>query len=268
MRFKDLQQQQHLELNGFVVIKNVLSNQLIDQVSGYYFNELKENIELDFYTSNWIRDPEYLKKIHGYLNPLLAPIISDLLIESKSLYSYFLVKKPGDKGKVELHQDWALVDESYYYGMNVWIPLIDITQQNGVFRVMPGSHRNFHNIRGSFIDFPYKQFFDLMEEKYLQDVIVNKGDAIFFDHRLVHGSPPNKSNETRLALGHVVLPREAKVIHYNKPDAGSKKAIMYEADDDFLLNFPYGESPVGYKKIMEVPLPKDILSVSELESMV
>jgi len=50
-----------------------------------------------------------------------------------------------------VHQDMTLVDESKFSGINIWVPLVDLTEKNGVLQVLPGSHRIFPRYRGSTI---------------------------------------------------------------------------------------------------------------------
>ena len=266
MRFKDPSHQQSIEEKGYVVIKNLLPEVFIEEASHHYFEVLKEDYDFVFYTSNWIKDSAQKKKVHSFLNPKLTPIIHQYVEAAKDIYSYYLIKKPGEGGKVELHQDWSLVDESQTCGMNVWIPLIDITPQIGPFQVLTGSHKIYNNLRGSNIEFPYRDYRDLMEERFLTDVYVDKGDAIFFDHRLVHSSPPNKTDKVRLALGHVLVPDDAHVVHYYAESGDDSVVTMYNVPDDFLLNFSYGDSIKGFEPVKRVPLDKGQLTAEDLKT--
>jgi hypothetical protein len=56
------------------------------------------------------------------------------------------------------------------------------------------------------------------------------GDAIIYDHRLIHGSPPNLSNKVRLAINMVYIAKESMPVHYVFKNSEVK---MFEVNKDF-----------------------------------
>ena len=75
----------------------------------------------------------------------------------------FIVKDPGET-PFKVHQDWNVVDEKENFAINVWIPLHDITLNEGGLWLVEGSHNIKRNVRGSAYLFPdYSEFLDKLE---------------------------------------------------------------------------------------------------------
>jgi hypothetical protein len=197
-----------------------------------------------FYTSHWNRDEAYRKNLNALIKPLMDGCITPLMQKYKSVLSYFLVKHPGMAGEVFLHQDWSVLDESIHRGVTVWCPLVDTDHRNGAFQLVKGSHRFPPNIRGSHIKPTYDSLAQFVVDHFLTEIHLKAGEAIFFDHRLLHYSPPNFSGQSRIAVGHALIPSEAKMIHYYQEEAEPGSPVrIYEAGDDFLLTFGFGDKP-------------------------
>jgi hypothetical protein len=247
---------------GFAVIENFLNRTEINQILSFY-GKNKPVEELEFYTTHWIKDEKYKFKIHNFLHAILDPITKKHFENSKSIMSYFLIKNIGNQGRVTPHQDWTIVDESKHKAYTLWIPLHNITTKNGPFRVWPKSHKLFKNIRGSQIDMPYASIGDYVEDHLLEDILCKAGDAIIFDHRLVHSSPPNISTENRIAVGHMLIPENANCLHYFQ-----EKDLVYEysVPSNYLFSFSFGESiKANFELIKCFPYQLEIMSEDDIK---
>jgi hypothetical protein len=246
MIFQDATYQKEFERKGFVVIPGLLKATDLPEIDSFFNNLPKQT--LPFYTTNWIPDEAYKRKVHEFLQPRLDAAASSVLRAFRSVFSYYLVKQPHATNKVAIHQDWSLTDESLFSGLTIWIPLVDTNETNGSFYVLPYSHRFMQNVRGSNIDMPYSAAGNDAEAKLLKPVYLKAGDAIFFHHRLIHFSPPNLGKEIRVAIGHTVLPLEAPMYHYYKTEAAEEQVYQQQVDDDFLLRYSFKEPLERYFK--------------------
>ncbi|MGP0064109.1 MAG: phytanoyl-CoA dioxygenase family protein [Isosphaeraceae bacterium] len=95
--------------------------------------------------------------------------------------------------KTPPHQDWRSMQGSLN-AMVVWIPLVDIDEQLGALRVIPGSHLG--GLCESQPDEWYRHIEDASDADFLS-VEVRAGDALFFSAFLVHASGDNVTDAIR-----------------------------------------------------------------------
>ena len=260
--FLDPERQKAFELEGYVKIP-LLNETEIAWFQRAHSSINKPDLNHTFYTSHWSLDIDYRREINDLLKDRLSQKALPLFDDYKSVYSYFLVKHSSKESEVTLHQDWTLVDEENYCGVTIWCPLVDITPEMGPFNVVPKSHQFINCIRGSGIDPPYKDIGRFVEKNFLSEVLVKAGEAIAFDQRILHYSPPNRSDGSRVVLGHVVIPAETSLIHFakrgfvitdpskdldtleEKPSESNLNHIVerFDGNDDMLLNFAFGDIP-------------------------
>lgn len=254
---------------GFADNGYIIAEQLLDDASIRVFEEFYQSIPPasadTFYSSHWNDDKAYRKKVDAFIRPILFEKVQSLFESYRPVYGYFLVKMPGEKGTVSVHQDWMLVDESKFHGITVWIPLVDTTLENGSFQIVENSHKFLSQIRGSNTHFPYRSDLDKVHQTFLTNINLKKGDALIFDHKLAHASLPNKTVLPRVAVGLVLLPQEAPFIHYYfNPQKKDKQLSLYEVDDNFLLDFGLRDSPEKYKCLKQMDFTNPILPLENL----
>lgn len=238
--FKEEELESSLSEHGYFTMQ-LLSEKEVSRLRQFHEENPPPDVDQEFYTTHWSQQKEYRQLVDNNVRPLLAKHALPLFNDYKDCFGYFFVKHPAEGSVFHIHQDWSLVDEEYFRGVTLWVALTDTDQQNGCLHVVPGSHLFGGNLRGTNIQSPFSQVEDLIEEKYCQPLPLKSGEAIFFDQRLLHYSPPNRSNETRLAAGLVTIPRETTFVHYYFDD-NTDKVLKYIADDNFLLEMGFGES--------------------------
>jgi hypothetical protein len=131
----------------------------------------------------------------------------------------------------------SLIDESRFTGINIWVPLIDLTIKNGTLFILPGSHRLFPTYRGSSIP----EFFDgVMDEliDYLHPVIIRAGQAVIFDQSIIHYSPPNYSDEIRIVTNTYFTHKdtEYRTFYWDK-DKHVGCVEAFAQDDSFMTDY-------------------------------
>ena len=227
--------QAQLNTQGYAVIPAFLNPAQITPLHNFFYDTLPQSqVDVPFFTTHWSSQKEYRQQINGYVQQLLLPSLEQHFSAYKCIFGYYLFKKPDAATSVYMHQDWSLTDESQYASYILWIPLVDTNQHNGCFKVVPGSHHKFNAPRGTNI----QQLHPGISEKDFTAVPIQAGDAIVFDTRLLHASPPNLSAVDRLATGLVLLPEQAPVNHYyfNKD---TNETTRYLANDTFLVDAYY-----------------------------
>lgn len=242
--FKESLLNEQLQRDGIVKfsLKEGFSATACDQFLRGKLEKYPDELEHAFYGSVSIGELETKKEIHRDISQnLLGPYFEELLQDHRVLTYCFLVKGLGDKSILKLHQDWSIVDERKYRNYNLWVPLVDSTKENGPLYALKGSHHFPLNIRGGGIPHKYSQCFESAKE-HMEAIEVMTGEALLFDVRLLHYSPPNHSQYPRTAIINNVIPSEAHVIQYHGQKEGGELIVNeYDVPEDFFIhydNFP------------------------------
>ncbi len=211
--FKSIETQRLFELDGFVVV-DLVDEYLLDQhINSTLLDKLKPSGT--FYSSSFSDDEGFKDQIDSEINLLLKPVLKDLLFDHKSLGTSILIKSQGSEGKMEPHQDWTVVDESEFSSVTIWIPLEDVDATNGALSVIRGSHKLSSMVRSPFFENPLSEINDLLIND-LELINLKRGQAIIFNHALIHSSGVNYSTNDRVALTYGFTPKEAQLIFYTK----------------------------------------------------
>lgn len=153
-------------------------------------------------------------RIKADLAPIWAEVAGPMLTGHRMVMNSFLTKFPGADSFLPLHQDPTVVDEREHRSVTVWLALDEISRarRNGALHVLPGSHRCGFEWRGTRTEATYLE--DLEELwAVATPVDVVAGDVVVMDSRILHGSPPNYSDEPRSAIAGVAAPDDATLVH-------------------------------------------------------
>ncbi|MCO5233311.1 MAG: phytanoyl-CoA dioxygenase family protein [Chitinophagales bacterium] len=232
--FKDDKIQADFEKNGYVILPFYTPEE-IAELEALYFKMHPEE-DLGFFPSTFSSDHEYRKVADSEIRRICQKHIEHYCQNFRVMNGAFIVKTPSPKSGMCVHQDMSLVDESKYTGINIWVPLTDLTIENGALFVLPGSHRLFPTYRGSSIP----EFFSpVMNEiiDYLQPVLIKAGQAVFFDQSIIHFSPPNFSDRPRIVTNTYFTHQDTEFRTYYWDGETPNKIEVFEQDKDFMLNF-------------------------------
>ena len=224
--------------DGYVVV-DLFTDGAIAELWAFYseaFASKREVVpyarDLPYYISIFDADGDHKREADARISRQVEPGLGDLLVDYEVFYSNYMIKFPGD-GQIEAHQDFNFVDESRHTAFNLWCPLVDTDLGNGGLCVIPGSHNVFRTQRGPNIPKALTQYNDRLK-RYARWLPLVKGQAVIFDHKLIHYSPPNSTGQARVAVQSVLKPREAEAIHcVFDPPTGRVKA--YRIDKSFIL---------------------------------
>lgn len=234
--FQQEEHQKTFERDGFIVLPFYTEAE-INELDRLY-HRLHPKDEKGFFPSTFSRDKEYRQAADSEIRRICSRSIGKYCQDVKVVCGSFIVKSPGPESGMCVHQDMSLVDESRFTGINIWVPLVDLTIENGALFILPGSHRLFPTYRGSSIPEFFSPVMDEMLD-YLQPVLINAGEAVFFDQSIIHFSPPNYSDKIRIVTNTYFTHKltEYRTYYWNRDLHGEEKLEVFQQEDDFMTNF-------------------------------
>jgi Phytanoyl-CoA dioxygenase (PhyH) len=233
--FRDEKHQAEFEKNGFVILPFYTPEEIKELEALYY--RLHPQNEKGFFPSTFSKDKAYRTEADAEIRRVCDRAINAYCHDVKVMCGSFIVKTPGPDSGMCVHQDMSLVDESRYTGINIWVPLCDLTVENGALFVLPGSHRLFPTYRSSSIPEFFSPVMNDMID-YLQPVLIRAGEAVFFDQSIIHYSPPNYSDKIRIVTNTYFAHRDTqfRTYYWNEAEHG-KQVEVFAQDDSFMTNF-------------------------------
>ncbi|MEI7886389.1 MAG: phytanoyl-CoA dioxygenase family protein [Actinomycetes bacterium] len=240
--FRDAALEAAFQRDGYVVV-DFATPEIVDALLESY-TRLNSGIDSGYYPSLMSPDQEYKAAANEEVGAIVWPILNGLIEGYEPLVGYFMVKHPGPDTEVSPHQDWILADESEHSTMGVWLALTEVTEQVGQMKVLPGSHKWLTGLRGS-PGFPmeWEAEHERVRDELMVTVPIQVGQAMVYDIRVLHGTAPNRSQNTRVIGSLYALAENAIPIHFYKSPEGLVQG--YEIADDFYTTFMIGDVPPG-----------------------
>jgi hypothetical protein len=265
--FKDIQAQIKFDRDGYVVIDFI--NPAEAKIIADKFYELHTELPKGFYSAAFNPDEEFRTGIYAHISKVFQKVLDEKFQDIKRLGSTFLCKAPGNDGKVQVHQDWTITDESKYYSATIWVPTVDVTEKNGALRVLPGSHLFFDSYRSPNIEFPFRGHEKLIWQNMVT-VTMKAGQAFILNHALLHGSSFNSTNTERLVVAYGIAPTNASLEFYHKNKSETKDRIeKYEMPDDFFQRYyNIGERPLFGNMVEEVEYSVAMVSGQQIKQLI
>lgn len=235
--FKDSQLQKQIDEQGFVTLP-FIGEAALEELRSFY-NEIHPDGapgKIDgIHMTTWCEDHAYKMMVANRLAEIYRQPCEDVFKNFRTLNDVFIVKDSGET-PFKVHQDWNVVDEKENFAINVWVPLYDITINEGGLWVVEGSHKIKRHVRGSAYLFPdYSQFLNELEGS-ATSISLKAGEAIIFYLNIIHGSPPNNGKTERIATCFSVIPKEASLTIYFQKQAGDPLEV-HQPSDDFMYNY-------------------------------
>lgn len=244
--FQDPEKHAEFQEKGYVIV-DLLDAEALEEVRKVY-EKWHPEPQPGFYTTTFNQAAEHRQSVSDDIRAVVQPRLEKVFENFKIYFCSFITKAPGPKSELILHQDMSLVDESKYNGINVWCPLVDLTETNGAIEILEGSHRLVPTYRGASLPDIYdgleKEVKAIMTPKYLK-----AGQAVIFDQSILHYSPPNLSDQVRPVINTFVAHKDARiVISYADREKHPGKVELIRQDEDFMMKY----SKFGYN-IFERP---------------
>ncbi|HIK19192.1 MAG TPA: phytanoyl-CoA dioxygenase family protein [Leptolyngbyaceae cyanobacterium M33_DOE_097] len=194
----------------------------------------------------------YRQAITEQLKDIFLQKIIKLLPEYRVLLCNLVRKKPSNQySEMPLHQDPSLTDEAVFKSYGVWCPLIDVDEQNGCLQVVQKSHSLNSQTRPFFVfeGFPYSQEILALMQQHLTSIPMRAGQALIYDKRLFHGSPPNLTPVERVAAICSLVPKEILSHFCYRETLTSSKVELFEVEEEFYDRYIVGQHPEGVKSL-------------------
>lgn len=173
----------------------------------------------------------YRRQVSELLRRVFGPHVERLLAGYDILNCNLYVKPPG-AGEFTIHQNWpaAELEETT---VTIWCPLVDTSRKNGAIQLVPGSQKLFPHIETPGAPPYFTGFVDKLKRRHLEPVPTRAGDGIIFDDSLLHWSAANESDEPRVAIQLICIPRSVTPILFIP--SGVDRFEKIAADSEFYL---------------------------------
>ncbi|MEM7479605.1 MAG: phytanoyl-CoA dioxygenase family protein [Acidobacteriota bacterium] len=229
-----------LEREGWVIVDFFEPAEIDELVAT--FEALHDFPVEGMFFSNRSPDQEYKARVQKFIKRYYPPKVDQFFDDAEWIDGVFIIKAPG-AGEFTNHQDWSLVDEGEHRSIGIWAPLLDTDAGNGTFCVLPGSHRFHETYRSPTIPSIYaRDELEAVVDAHRQVLTVRRGQAVLFDHALIHATTSNTSRERRSAAFVGVKPRRAEMRFYWL-DPEAQKIEAFRIERDFLYRYDYRSRP-------------------------
>lgn len=180
-----------------------------------------------------IGDETVRRTVQDRVAALLSPFLEDTFEDHRPvLYNVFVKRRRSERSSVRYHQDFALIDErGGDSALQLWIPLVDTTPHNGALIVVEGSHLDADWMRPHDSKHPLRDASLSDLPPGAVSLPLPAGHGIAFTNRTAHGSPPNRSDEDRYAIGCVLVPRDVSLIHLVRRPEGTLEIWSFSDED-------------------------------------
>ncbi len=227
------------DVNGYVKIPLLNTNE-VEELKKYYLSLNHNHIgEYGFHVSLDNSNEDYINGIFNKLFDVLVPKLNPLLCDYKPFTASYVIKEAGLQNIVPPHQDWSFVDEEQFCSATVWIPLMDVNKNNGALGVIKGSQKLFNEPRTS----PSPQSKSVLSDHlytifpYVDIIDMKAGEALIFNNRTIHASPPNISGKTRIGVGIGITQKNAQLLHYYQLPNSENAVNVYKVDEAFFKTY-------------------------------
>ena len=168
--------------------------QRLEAIEAKHRDVLRHKPHLLFtWMADLVRHPTILDAVEDVLGPNIL-----------CWHSSFFIKDARDAAFVSWHQDstyWGLSEPDV---VTAWVAFTDATRENGAMQMVPGSHGRqlaHHDTfakdnllsRGQEIEVK-------VDERLGVNILLRAGEMSLHHVRMVHGSPPNRSDDRRIGF--------------------------------------------------------------------
>jgi hypothetical protein len=243
--FKNKRIQNEIKENGFAVVDLINQKEIDDLKNG--FLEIKNMMNNDFGANFWPSGRSNNIKIREFakdqINKVLPNNLSSIFIQNsyRLIGGTYLIKPSSTTSDLSPHQDSSHILEAKQFSVYCWVPLQDVSAENGCLYVLPKSHKINISQRSLNVPWVLKDHTDYLK-KLMIPVPMKAGQALFFDAALIHSSPTNESNKTRVAVNYYIHPKNEPFCHYfynSKID----KVEVFSVSPDFYYSEDFEKRP-------------------------
>ncbi len=263
--FKNAETEDFFHQQGYVKLP-LISQKGIENIIELFKKTAKySGLESKFYTSIWSDNKDYKKKVDQELKRILKPFLDEHFKDYQTAFANFMVKRSGTSSALQPHQDWTFVKEPEHYSLTVWIPLRDVSKNNGALEVFPGSNKLKNYVRARFMNSPFSAHNEYIEKELMKSIPVKKGEALLVNSRTIHASPDNLSGEDRIVASIVVCPKSTPLVHFVLVEESEVEKLT--VDQNFYVKYSCFDKPSNAGDCSISSLEIKPLSLSELTNL-
>jgi hypothetical protein len=262
--FKDDALDQQFREEGYIVV-SLLDKAAVNKVKAFYEQGIPADLTYEFTSTHFSADRAYKKQVNDTLREVFTEPLKQYLNDYTIRFNNFMVKHSGENSRMPLHADWTYVDESRFTSLAVWCPLVDTDAGNGMLGVVPKSHQIITNLRGPKIPAAFNDLNEYIIENFGKLLPMKAGEAVIYDHRMLHFSHANLSGKTRVAATTVLTPDEAEIYHYCILNDPANIEIYEVKDADFYVNYEHFQKPENGEPVKQIPNPGAQVSKDQLD---
>lgn len=186
------------------------------------------------FNDSWTTDRSFTRTRSAEFAAAFAPAVANLFVDHHPLIWGTSVKWPGAEGEVGPHRDPTFVDEHRFRSVGVFCALHDLDIGRGTLEVLPRSHRPDLGVRVHQSEHNLIRTLRPDDERRFVVVPLDAGEAIVYDHSLVHRSAVLDGDRPRVVAMTCLVPASADVRYAVR--IGDGKAAVLEVDADFFLD--------------------------------
>jgi Phytanoyl-CoA dioxygenase (PhyH) len=209
----------------------------------------------DFTATTLDDDLQFRRRVSAGIRRIVEGRLKRIVPGHRLVLATFVSKRARTtRGRVNLHQDWWLVDNRVHRALHFWCPLVDVGPRNGCLKVVPGVHRLLNSpypIHPPSYRTAYHPVLPRLDAELVRRVSMPAGSALVYDERMLHGSDDNLSDEPRAAFNCVMIPEDLEPIVYWWDERQPGRLSILEVSEDFLCRFRYGTP-------LQEPYPDDV----------
>jgi len=278
--FKNQEHQEFFDKNGYILLPALNQDDISQLIDLYDELGIKDEKGYGFHVGMDNKDKSLVTKMVNTIKEITLPKVQEYLFDTQLFTASFVVKEPNPMGVVPPHQDWSFVEnEVDHCSVTCWIPLQDVNMDNGCMGVIKGSNHFFESHRPSpspQVETPLKKHMYTIFP-FLELIEMKAGEALLFNNKTIHASPPNITNQTRLAVGLGFTQKEAEIRHYYLKPGTQDTLLKYKITPDFFLKYDNaqlselydkGEFILGEGEPEEMPYVFEDLEASEFAKMI
>jgi hypothetical protein len=266
--FRNNKLQEEIQENGYAIVDLLTEENISELLTIYSGTHQINDKKGGMFYSVYSKDVTYRKRVHEEIKSVLSNCFESHFENYNNALNFFINKVSGTNSNFSIHQDSSAIDEFKHSALSVWIPLQDVDESNGALWLIEKTHQMFSPYRS--VSFP-PPFADIKETlaDYFQPISLKKGQALFFDSRVIHTSGKNTSGKDRIAVVSGILPKST-TFQLSYQDSLDAPIELYEQEDDFLINYPnfFHDCvlrPTIGKKIGEIPFAFPTISKEKFE---
>jgi len=263
--FKNPLLENEINDKGYIVIPGFLPPAAVEQILDIYRMHHQE-CEVGCWNSLYDLPVGKGKMISDAITALVNPYLDQLFENYQFPVALFISKNPGRGHASHVHRDDSMHNENEYQYRQCWVPLVDITQDNGTLYVVPGSHKLFTDERPMFAQWPYNHLRPRLEKEYAY-LYPKAGDLVVYFDKTLHGSLLNTTGETRPVFQGGVMYKDAQP-QFTRYNAERNEVERYAVDFDFFMHKEYQQPVINprYPLISNEPFQVTPVTESDIDS--